>query len=449
MWNVSLPACRRIVSSRCLTSMLVLTAACTLAMAAQAAPLTTTTLTVSSSSVASPAKVTLTASVTAGGAPVTTGSVTFCDVTGLYPRCEDSAVVGRAQLNGATATFSFIPAIGSHKYTAMFNGTTAAAPSTSSAQSLTVTGLYPTSTAIAATGNPSGYGLTATVVGYANHPPLLAGTVSFQDTSDGDFVLGTAPLGTPAVAETFTQANKSPILIGNEPAAVGTGDFNGDGKPDLAIMITQQEAIAILLGNGDGTFTQGATIDNVGSTPCIPYPLNQRSNCSVAVGDFNHDGNADLVATSDFDNTVIVLLGHGDGTFTPASGSPMTVGNFPQTVKVGDFNSDGLQDLVVANGKDNTVSILLGNGDGTFKAANGSPVQVGGFPFFLAVADFNGDGSADVAVTNADDSTVSVLLGNGDGTFTRPPVRRLPGSTTIPSRSPLPILTGTASPIWP
>ena len=102
----------------------------------------------------------------------------------------------------------------------------------------------------------------------------------------------------------------------------------------------------------------------------------------MAVGDFNHDGHADLVATSDFDNTVIILLGHGDGTFTPASGSPMTVGNFPQTVKIGDFNNDGLQDLVVSNGKDNTLSILLGNGDGTFTAANGSPVPVGGFPFF-------------------------------------------------------------------
>src|SRR5580698_5836481 len=148
MWNVFLSACRRTVSTRCLTSRLVPTAACILAMAAQAAPLpTTTTLTISSSSAASPAKVTLTASVTAGGAPVTTGSINFCDVTGLYPLCEDSAVVGRAQLNGAAATYSLIPAIGSHKYTAMFNGTTAAAPSTSIAQSLTVTGLYPTTTA--------------------------------------------------------------------------------------------------------------------------------------------------------------------------------------------------------------------------------------------------------------------------------------------------------------
>jgi hypothetical protein len=421
MWTVVLPACRQVVFRTRLTSRLMLTAF-TLAIAAQAAPLPTATiLTISSSSVASPAKVTLTASVTANGAPVTRGSITFCDVTGLYPRCEDSAIVGTAQLNGAKAAFSFIPAIGAHKYTATFNGTTAAAPSTSTAQSLTVTGLHPTTTAIAATGNPSGYSLTATVVGYANQPPSLAGTVSFQDTSNGNFVLGTASLGASSVAETFTQANKSPIFNGNEPAAVASGDFNGDGRPDLAIMVTQEKAISILLGNGDGTFTQGATIDNVGSAPCIPYPLNQRSNCSVITGDFNNDGNADLAATSDFDNTVIVLLGHGDGTFTPANGSPITVGNFPQTVRVGDFNNDGFQDLVVANGNDNTVSILLGNGDGTFTPANGSPVAVGGFPFFLAVADFNGDGSADVAVTNADDSTVSVLLGNGDGTFSQAP----------------------------
>src|ERR1700691_909803 len=112
MWNVFLFAFRRMVSTRCLTSRLVPTAACILAMAAHAAPLpTTTTLTLSSPSVASPAKVTLTASVTAGGAPVTTGSITFCDVTGLYPLCEDLAVGGRAQVNGATATVSLSLAI--------------------------------------------------------------------------------------------------------------------------------------------------------------------------------------------------------------------------------------------------------------------------------------------------------------------------------------------------
>lgn len=376
---------------------------------------TVTTLAVSSSSFASPAPLTLTATVTAGGAPVADGTVIFCSASATY--CEDAAIVGRAQLNGGSAQLKFIPAIGVHGYKAIFSATAADAASTSSVQTVTVTGLYPTATSIAASGNPSGYELTATVVGYANHPPVMAGTVSFQDTTNGNFVLGTASLGTPAYAQGFNQAPNSPIQTGNQPAAIGSADFNGDGKPDLAVMDSYQNAITILIGNGDGTFTPGQIISGVGSTPCI-YD-DQPSNCSMAVGDFNHDGNADLVETSGGDNIVVVLLGHGDGTFTPAAGSPITVGNFPQAVRIGDFNRDGFLDLAVANAGDNTVSILLGNGDGTFTQANGSPIAVGNFPFFLAVADFNGDGIADVAATNEVDDTVSILLSNGDGTFTQ------------------------------
>jgi hypothetical protein len=391
--------------------------AVSLPTAAQAAAVpTATTLVLSSPTVASPAAVTLTASVVvmAGGAPVENGSVVFCDASA--PRCEDSAIVGKAELVAGTAKLKFIPGIGDHKYTAIFTGTSAASSSTSSAQTLTATGLYPTTTAIAATGNPSGYDLTATVVGHANHPPVMAGTVSFQDTSNGNFVLGTAPLGAPTYAETFTPATDFPIATGNQPTAGGAADFNGDGIPDLAVFNSAPNSISIFLGKGDGTFTAGDTIYQVGTMPCISQV--EASNCALTVGDFNHDGNADLVATSGYDNTLIVLLGHGDGTFSPANGSPIAVGNFPEAVKVGDFNSDGLQDLVVANAKDNTISILLGNGDGTFTAAGDSPISVGLFPFFVAVADFDGNGTADIAVTNENDDTVSILLGKGDGTFT-------------------------------
>lgn len=383
------------------------------AVQAAAVP-TATTLVLSSSSVASPTAVTLTASVVAGGAPVATGSVTFCDASA--PRCEDSAIVGNVQLTAGTAKLKFIPGIGTHKYSAIFTGTAAASSSTSSTQTLTVTGLYPTTTALAATGNPSGYDLTATVVGYANHPPVMAGTVSFQDTSNGNFVLGTAPLGAPTYAENFVQATGSPFTTGNQPTAGASADFNGDGIPDLAVMNSQESAIAIFLGKGDGTFTQGTKIFQVGSLPCVL--LDQASNCALTAGDFNHDGNADLVATSGSDNEVIVLLGHGDGTFSPANGSPITTGNFPEAVKIGDFNGDGLQDLVVANAHDNTLSVLLGNGDGTFTAASGSPIPVGSFPFFVAVADFDGNGTADIAASNENDNTVTILLGKGDGTFT-------------------------------
>jgi hypothetical protein len=408
--------------SRLLPALLAIAIALPIAAHAAALP-TTTTLTLSSQAVSWHTPVNLTAQVTftPGGAQVTGGTVTFCDLSGPYTRCEDSAIVGTAQVTAAGAQISIVPAIsvtGPHRYTAIFSGTSTAAQSTSAAQTLTVTGLYPTTTSIAATGNPSGYQLTATVVGYANQPPTLSGTVSFQDTSNNNFVLGTAALGTPGPAtESFVPATGSPILTGNQPAAGASADFNGDGIPDLAIMASYDNAVRILLGNGDGTFREasGSPIKEVGNTPCSNQF--QASNCSMAVGDFNHDGKTDLVETSDFDNTVIILLGNGDGTFTPASGSPITVGNFPEAVVIGDFNNDGVLDLAVANANDNTVSILLGHGDGTFTAI--APVPTGGFPFYLAVADFNHDGSADIAVSNEADSTVSILLGNGDGTFTQ------------------------------
>jgi hypothetical protein len=434
MWNLRhLSACVRPRRGRNTTLLLSALMAVTLPHAAQAAAVpSVTTLVLSSSSVASPAAVTLTASVVAGGAPVASGSVTFCDASA--PRCEDSAIVGKAQLTAGTAKLKYIPGIGTHTYTAKFTGTAAAIASSSSVQTLTVTGLYPTTTAIAATGNPSGYDLTATVVGYANHPPVMAGTVSFQDTSNGNFVLGTAPLGAPTYAEHFIQATGSPFVTGNQPAAGGAADFNGDGIPDLAVMNSEENAIAVFRGKGDGTFTQVNKIFQVGTTGCI-LP-DQPSNCALTVGDFNHDGNADLVATSGVDGTVIVLLGDGNFNFSPANGSPISVGSFPQAVRIGDFNGDGLQDLAVANAKDNTISILLGVGDGTFTEASGSPVSVGGFPFFLAVADFNQDGFADIAVSNAgqDVNTVSVLLGNGNGTFTQAPGSPIPGFTYNPAQ---------------
>ena len=400
-----------------------------------AAPATTTTLTLSAPSVVWHQPVRLIAQVTAaGGAAVPGGTVTFCDVSGTYTRCEDSAIVGRALLLGLTAQINFVPSIGTHKYTAMFNGTNAAAGSTSSAQTLTVTGLYPTTTSITASGNPSGYQLTATVIGFANHPPLLSGTVSFQDTSNSNFVLGTGSLGAPSFGESFVPAPGSPIPTDNQPASDATGDFNGDGKPDVAIMASSSNAVYILIGNGDGTFTAGATIFGVGTTPCVVNPSNLPSNCSMVVGDFNRDGAPDLAVTSGGDNTVTILLGHGDGTFAPAVGSPMTVGTFPEAVRSGDFNNDGILDLAVANAKDNTVSILLGNGDGTFNPATGSPVPTGQFPFYLVVADFRGIGASDIAVSNEIDSTVTVLLSNGDGTFNQAPGSPIPNINYNPGQ---------------
>jgi FG-GAP-like repeat/Bacterial Ig-like domain (group 3)/FG-GAP repeat len=141
---------------------------------------------------------------------------------------------------------------------------------------------------------------------------------------------------------------------------------------------------------------------------------------SIALGDFNGDGIPDLAATNLNSNNVTILLGNGDGTFSAAAASPPT-GSQPAFVTVGDFNRDGKADLAVANLNSNNVTILLGNGDGTFTAAASSP-ETGSQPEPMAVGDFNGDGLQDLAVLNESSATVTVLLGNGDGTFTASPL---------------------------
>jgi hypothetical protein len=192
-----------------------------------------------------------------------------------------------------------------------------------------------------------------------------------------------------------------------------SADFNADGKLDLAIANSGDNTVTILLGNGDGTFTFKPTL----TTGSVPY--------SLTAGDFNNDGKLDLAVTN-FANgapsTVSIFIGNGDGTFKPAVS--YTVGSGPSSVVTGDFNRDGKLDLAVANQNDHTVSILLGNGDGTFQANADYPAVIAGAGTLdvadVALGDFNGDGKLDLAVTNPSTDQVSILLGNGDGTFQNP-----------------------------
>jgi hypothetical protein len=202
-------------------------------------------------------------------------------------------------------------------------------------------------------------------------------------------------------------------VAGYDPTSVAVGDFNGDGKLDLAVANfgnypAVQGTVNVFLGNGDGTF-QNAQSYGVSSS----YPG------SVAVGDFNRDGKLDLAVAntgtpSDPGSTVSFLLGNGDGTFQAAQSYP--AGGAPTSLAVTDFNRDGFADIAVANSASGTVSILLGNGDGTFQNAQFYPA--GSNPLSLAAADFNGDGNPDLAVINSQSSgTATILLGNGDGTL--------------------------------
>ena len=195
----------------------------------------------------------------------------------------------------------------------------------------------------------------------------------------------------------------SMVRVGSSPTWAAVGDFNGDGKLDLAVANAGSKSVSVLLGNGDGTFK-------------VPLNFGAPAPQSVAVGDFNGDGKLDLVVANLASGNVSIRLGNGDGTFrAPVN---YATGDSPNTIAVGDFNGDGKLDLAVVNGGNDTgvssVSILLGNGNGTFHAAGKYPVSFGNS---IAVGDFNRDGKLDLAVASFGDSSASVFLGNGDGTF--------------------------------
>lgn len=217
-------------------------------------------------------------------------------------------------------------------------------------------------------------------------------------------------LGPDAMAQGYVFNNAS-FSTGLRPSWVMTGDFNKDGIADIATAnqcgsdptCLTAGSVSILLGNPDGTF-QTAVDYATGSGSLPRFGM---------VGDFNGDGITDIAVANLGANTISILLGKGDGTFQPHV--DYAVGSSPLSIAAGDFNGDGKIDLAVANSGSNSISILLGNGDGTFQthvdfATNFAPQS-------LATADFNGDGHLDLVVA---DLNISVLLGKGDGTFSAP-----------------------------
>jgi hypothetical protein len=204
---------------------------------------------------------------------------------------------------------------------------------------------------------------------------------------------------------------------GAVPVWAAVGDFNGDGTVDLAVSVTTTAVVSVLLGNGDSTF-QGS----------VPYAVESGVQ-GITVGDVNHDHQLDIVTANECGNdpacrkgTVSVLLGNGDGTFQPELS--FFAGIFPLSVGLGDFNRNGNRDIAVALpcGTDPTcvsnggVGILLGKGDGTFKPVVNYP-STGPDTARLAVADFNGDHHPDIVATNTQVSDITVFLANLDGTL--------------------------------
>ena len=191
------------------------------------------------------------------------------------------------------------------------------------------------------------------------------------------------------------------VSVAGSALALTVGDFNSDGILDLAVACFGPDAVSIRLGDGQGAFS-GATNIGVGEFPQ-----------SLALGDFNSDGKQDLAVANLFSNTVSVRLGDGLGGFSGAT--EVSTGAEPASVVIGDFNRDGKQDMAVVNSGAGTVSIRLGDGLGQFSGT--TEISVGAYPYSAVIGDFNGDGKQDLAVANQAANTVSIRLGDGLGGF--------------------------------
>jgi hypothetical protein len=213
------------------------------------------------------------------------------------------------------------------------------------------------------------------------------------------------------------QSNDISVGQGSSPRGVAAADLNNDGIPDLVSVNFLTNTVSVLLGLTGGGYAAPVSYSTLANGV-------GRGPVAVAVGDVNGDGLPDIVTVDSLDNRVSVLLNNGNGTFGPAS--TYAVGLGPTDVVLGDVNNDGTKDIIVShNGtglpSNRGVTVLLGNGDGTYRVGNEVPSAVGIHATGLATADFNHDGNLDIAVLNnqlVGPGQVVQLLGNGSGGFT-------------------------------
>ncbi|MBB5060576.1 hypothetical protein HDF16_005312 [Granulicella aggregans] len=396
---------------------LVLTALCIPSLA-YAGTATATTLQVTPVCLSQGCVTTLTATVVADPSAVHPGLVYFCD--GTAASCENGIPVGRAQLlvNGTATIKSVLPS-GIHHLHAVFHGTSTYNASSSATHDLTVAAStsIATQTYIGSSNTalpPGEYSLS----GVANSlgPSAPTGSISYRDTSYGNAVLATAPLGAGTAPQfiyntgglDFSQIPGTILASASKPVS---GDFNNDGFQD--ILVLDQAGLQVLLGSGTGRFT--AAPKGANNLPAVV--------CSMLVADFNSDGKLDIAFSDPNGKSIRVSFGNGDGTFADAKSSLLA--NTPGQLYLGDFNNDGIPDLIadvqVAGSQAYEFQPLLGKGDGTFTATSAAYSTGATGP--AIVADFDSDGMQDLVVTTTGaagsvyPAQFAVLHGNGDGTF--------------------------------
>jgi hypothetical protein len=206
----------------------------------------------------------------------------------------------------------------------------------------------------------------------------------------------------------LTAAATSPETVGPGPLSIAAGKLDGDSDIDLAVSDASNN-VSILLNSGAGNFTAA------GTSPEATGGTNPRQ---VVAANLDGDADLDLAVVNRETDNVSILLGDGTGNFTAHESSPVLVGDSPNSLAVGNFDGDGDPDIAVPSRESDNVTVLLGDGTGDFVAAGSSPEPVGENPRSVVAVDLGGSPSTDLAVANADSDNVSILLGDGTGNFT-------------------------------
>jgi hypothetical protein len=260
----------------------------------------------------------------------------------------------------------------------------------------------------------------ASAVGTGSQPESVAigdfNNNGKQDLAIANFVSNTVSIRLGDGTGAFNSASQPEVTVGGEPSSIAVGDFNNDGKLDFLTANFDSHNVSIRLGDGSGGFT----------SPSMPE-ISVSNFVAIAVGDFNNDGKLDFATAG---STISIRLGDGTGGFSAPVTSEVAAGNQPQSIAIADFNNDGKLDFVAANAVGNNVSVRLGDGSGGFSSPSSPEIAVGTNPISLAVGDFNGDGKLDFATANGVDNDVSIRLGDGTGRFSSAPTPEVTVSNT-------------------
>lgn len=258
------------------------------------------------------------------------------------------------------------------------------------------------------------FGLRTATDSVPANSPLDVALADIDRDGDLDFLTASSNADEIKVDYNDLPARCAPRLSAFDVVSVNSardsrfGDFDGDGRPDLAVLRFTGSQVVVLLGDGAGGFTVA------GSASVQAGPTQLR------LGDVDQDGNLDIVVLNPASSNFSTILGNGDGTLgTVTHHNP--AGNNPAAIELVDINGDGAPDVLLANTLDDNVTLMLNDGSGGFSQAVGSPFTVGDGPVALAAGLIDDDANVDIAVCNTNDATVSLLLGNGVGAFSAGP----------------------------